>query len=432
MISAILLISEKGEIIISRFYRDDVTLSAANAFRMDVIARKETGTQPPVKMTDGNSFFYTRHRNVYFVAVTRCNVNPALVFEFLYSMISLLQSYFKRDFDADSVKNNMTLIYELMDETMDFGFPQITSVDILHTYINLGSVEMTKPNSLIAGQLTSQITGAIDWRRSGIRYRRDVVYIDVLERINLLVSSTGQILQNDVAGKVIINSQLSGMPDCKFCLNDKLAETERQPRMGRSTSSSRKNVSLDDCTFHRCVRLGKFDADRTITFIPPDGEFELMSYRVTNNINLPFRIISSVQEGKLYVNIDVTIVAQMDEKHCASKVVVKVPVPNTTAQCEIKVASGHAKYEPENRCIVWRIRKFIGRSEFSLSACVELSPSIREKTWSRPPIEVDFQVPMWAASGIQVRFLEVYDRLGYTPHRWVRYNCVAGSYSIRI
>ncbi len=114
--------------------------------------------------------------------------------------------------------------------------------------------------------------------------------------------------------KVIINSQLSGMPDCKFCLNDKLAETERQPRMGRSTSSSRKNVSLDDCTFHRCVRLGKFDADRTITFIPPDGEFELMSYRVTNNINLPFRIISSVQEGKLYVNIDVTIVAQMDEK----------------------------------------------------------------------------------------------------------------------
>ncbi len=117
-------------------------------------------------------------------------------------MISLLQSYFKRDFDADSVKNNMTLIYELMDETMDFGFPQITSVDILHTYINLGSVEMTKPNSLIAGQLTSQITGAIDWRRSGIRYRRDVVYIDVLERINLLVSSTGQILQNDVAGKV--------------------------------------------------------------------------------------------------------------------------------------------------------------------------------------------------------------------------------------
>ncbi len=62
---------------------------------------------------------------------------------------------------------------------------------------------------------------------------------------------------------------------------------------------------------------------------------------------------------------------------------------------------------------------------------MELSPSIREKTWSRPPIEVDFQVPMWAASGMQVRFLRVYDKLGYTPARWVRYNCVAGSYSVR-
>ncbi len=33
---------------------------------------------------------------------------------------------------------------------------------------------------------------------------------------------------------------------------------------------------IDDCSFHRCVQLGKFEADRTITFVPPDGEFELM------------------------------------------------------------------------------------------------------------------------------------------------------------
>lgn len=33
---------------------------------------------------------------------------------------------------------------------------------------------------------------------------------------------------------------------------------------------------IDDITFHRCVRLKKFGADRTISFTPPDGEFELM------------------------------------------------------------------------------------------------------------------------------------------------------------
>lgn len=35
-------------------------------------------------------------------------------------------------------------------------------------------------------------------------------------------------------------------------------------------------VELDDCQFHQCVRLNDFDADRSISFIPPDGEFELM------------------------------------------------------------------------------------------------------------------------------------------------------------
>jgi len=36
MISALFLINQKGEIILHRFYRDDVSLSAANAFRMQV------------------------------------------------------------------------------------------------------------------------------------------------------------------------------------------------------------------------------------------------------------------------------------------------------------------------------------------------------------------------------------------------------------
>lgn len=65
-----------------------------------------------------------------------------------------------------------------------------------------------------------------------------------------------------------------GMPDCKFGLNDKLVMERDASARGRH--DRRPSVSLDDCTFHRCVRLGKFDADRTITFIPPEGEFELM------------------------------------------------------------------------------------------------------------------------------------------------------------
>jgi AP-1 complex subunit mu len=48
---------------------------------------------------------------------------------------------------------------------------------------------------------------------------------------------------------------------------------------GRSQSRV-KSVELEDIKFHQCVRLARFENDRTISFIPPDGEFELMSYRL--------------------------------------------------------------------------------------------------------------------------------------------------------
>ena len=150
-------------------------------------------------------------------------------------------------------------------------------------------------------QLTSQITGAIDWRREGIRHKRNEVYIDVLESVNLLLSSTGSVLRQEVTGSVMMNTKLSGMPECKFGLNDKLVVDKE-----KAANKAVKGVCIDDCTFHRCVSLGRFDADRTITFIPPDGEFELMRYRVTDNINLPFRILAAIQEdGTTRVTINV-------------------------------------------------------------------------------------------------------------------------------
>ena len=38
---------------------------------------------------------------------------------------------------------------------------------------------------------------------------------------------------------------------------------------------------LQDVTFHPCVNLGRFNAEKVVSFVPPDGEFELMKYRCT-------------------------------------------------------------------------------------------------------------------------------------------------------
>lgn len=43
-------------------------------------------------------------------------------------------------------------------------------------------------------QITSQVTGQIGWRREGIKYRRNELFLDVLEYVNLLMSPQGKFL----------------------------------------------------------------------------------------------------------------------------------------------------------------------------------------------------------------------------------------------
>lgn len=61
-------------------------------------------------------------------------------------------------------------------------------------------------------------------------------------------------------------------------------------------------MELEDVKFHQCVRLSRFENDRTISFIPPDGEFELMSYRLNTHVRAPARPrsrLSSRAAGRL-------------------------------------------------------------------------------------------------------------------------------------
>ncbi|CAK4081334.1 unnamed protein product [Aphanomyces euteiches] len=435
MISGLFLISQKGEVVLNRLYRDDVSRRAADAFRLQVIAAKETGSLPPIKSIDGCSFLYTRHENLYLVAVSRANINTALVFQFLSNINNIFQDYMGKKYNEESIRNNFTLVYELMDETMDYGYPQNCSSDVLKMYINLGSMSAeAAATSAQPGQLTSQITGAIDWRREGIKYKRNEVYLDVFESVNLLMSANGAVLRNEVVGQVVMKTLLTGMPECKLGLNDKLTMQKGEgATKAAGQKRTQKEVEIDDCTFHRCVRLGKFDADRTITFIPPDGEFELMKYRVTENINLPFKIMPAYQEGSsTRMAVSLKIAATFSARLFATNLVIKIPVPQNTARCKIIVPIGTAKHAPEHHAIVWKIRKFQGTLERMLDAEVEIMKGTKEKTWSRPPIQVEFQVPMFTSSGLHVRFLKVFEKSSYQTTKWVRYVTRAGQYQLRI
>lgn len=52
--------------------------------------------------------------NIWLAAVTKQNVNAAMVFEFLLKIIDVMQSYFGK-ISEENIKNNFVLIYELLD-----------------------------------------------------------------------------------------------------------------------------------------------------------------------------------------------------------------------------------------------------------------------------------------------------------------------------
>jgi len=353
-------------------------------------------------------------------------------------MTRVFKAYFGDTFDENAIRNNFTLVYELLDETMDYGYPQNCAVDVLKMYINLG--EVTPKQEEEQKQITSHITGTIDWRVEGIRHKKNEVYLDALESINLLMSANGNVLRADVSGVMQVRSYLTGMPECKLGLNDKIlvekdgpsAAVVRKAAPGQ-IGKARDAIAIDDCTFHRCVRLGKFDADRSITFVPPDGEFELMKYRVTEHVRLPFRVMPVVEElGTTRVSYNIKTIADFDPRLFGSNVKFVIPTPPNTARCKVSVSGGKAKFEPEKRCIVWKMRRYAGGQEFTLSAEADLMASSTGKAWSRPPITAEFQVPMFPASGIAVRYLRVYEKAGYNTTKWVRYITSAGNYQIRI
>jgi AP-2 complex subunit mu-1 len=58
--------------------------------------------------------------------------------QFLFSLVQLCKAYFGGEFNEEQIRKHFALIYELLDEVMDFGLPQILDADLLKMYITQG------------------------------------------------------------------------------------------------------------------------------------------------------------------------------------------------------------------------------------------------------------------------------------------------------
>uniref|UniRef100_A0A671T1S0 AP-1 complex subunit mu-1-like n=1 Tax=Sinocyclocheilus anshuiensis TaxID=1608454 RepID=A0A671T1S0_9TELE len=416
--SAIFILDLKGKVLICRNYMGNVDMSEIDNFMPIMMKREEDADLSPVVIHGSTHYLWIKHSNLYLVAITKRNTNAALVYSFLYKLVEVFIEYFK-SLEEESIRDNFVTVYELMDEVMDFGFPQTTDSKILLEYITQQGHKL----EVGAPRPPATVTNAVSWRSEGIKYRKNEVFMDVIESVNLLVSATGSVLRSEILGSIKINVVLSGMPELRLGLNDKgLFEITVRD----------KSVELEDVKFHQCVRLSRFENDRTISFIPPDGESELMSYRLNTTVK-PLIWIESIIEKFSHsrVEIKVKVELQFKSRSTANNVSILVPVPSDADSPKFKTTTGQAKWVPEKSAVEWNIKSFPGGKEFMMRAHFGL-PSVESgELEAKRPITVKFEIPYFTVSGIQVRYLKIIEKSGYQALPWVRYITQSGDYQLR-
>eukprot|EP00842_Homolaphlyctis_polyrhiza_P006373 jgi/Hompol1/6737/HPOL_001544-RA len=422
--SAVFILDLKGKVLISRNYRGDIPMSAIEKFMPLIIEVEEEqlSLSPVVSTDDGINFLYIRHNNLFLVAITKKNSNAATILLFLHKLCEVFAEYFK-ELEEESIRDNFVIIYELLDEMMDFGYPQTTESKILQEYITQESYKLEKQ-----ARPPMAVTNAVSWRSEGLKYRKNEVFLDVVESVNLLVNANGNVVRSEILGAIKMKCYLSGMPDVRLGLNDKVMFENT----GRVASKG-KAIEMEDVKFHQCVRLSRFENDRTISFIPPDGEFELMSYRLNTEVK-PLIWTEATIESHPGSRIEYMIKAkaQFKRRSTANNVEIIVPVPEDADTPRFKFNTGYCEYAPEKNSFVWKIKQFPGGKEFTLRAHFGLPSVKNDDPDKRPPISVKFEIPYFTTSGIQVRYLKVVDKSGYQAFPWVRYITQNGDYFLRM
>jgi len=267
------------------------------------------------------------------------------------------------------------------------------------------------------------ITNAISWRAEGIQHKKNEVFLDFEERLNYLMSADGSVLGSKVKGSLRMKSYLSGMPELKLVLNNKLSskiDTPVGPHVGGS---------FENCRFHQCVRLLDFEVDQTMRFMPPDGEFELMSYEYSGFAKPPVQVKTAVTSSSGQREYQVQLQSLLTSAVVVADLEINVPLPAHAQSPYFKVSGGIATYCAETRMIVWQVKRLEEHCDLNLTATFGLPPqhriSFADTGNNAPCISMRFKIPGYLASKCRANFLKIIEKSGYQAAQHTRY-CTVG------
>ena len=132
-ISQLFILSKRGDTIIYRDFRRDIKKSN-DAFFRNVNFYTEEEMAPPIFNVDGINFIYVKTEDLFFAIATLDNSSPNYFQEVMDRLMTVIKDHIG-ELTEEAIRKNFVLVYEIIDEMIDFGYPQLADTDQVKQFV---------------------------------------------------------------------------------------------------------------------------------------------------------------------------------------------------------------------------------------------------------------------------------------------------------
>lgn len=432
MISNFFLLNSTGDVLIEKHFIGHTKRYICDLFWEEVSKQSDQNDLCPITITPNYYILHIRRNGMFFITATNQEQPPLLILEFLHKIVDVLLHYFQgsdgktsalalqnwgKKLNEQTIRENFALVYHLLDEMVDGGFPSTTDFNQLTEMITVtpgGVTEYSKKMfnmsySRFKNVLPTSVTSKIPWRRANVKYVSNEIKVDIIEYVDAMISANDRLVSSKIHGKIVANSRLSGLPDLTISFQN---------------SHLLNNTELQ---LHRCVRIKRFRNENIISFIPPDGNFTLLEFTQSNNTSLPLNVRPKISLDGPSGKVQVTLSCRIHSMQLES-VVLTIPFPKETVSFGLNASCGKVVPDELTKVVKWTIGKFPNERNPSLDGTVTLPSDFKQN--AHPDIKVEFFIKQFSLSGLKVNTLAIHD-VNYKPFKGVRSKTLAGSYYVR-
>lgn len=416
MIHSLFIINSSGDVFMEKHWKSIIHRSVCDYF-FDA-QRKAACPEdvPPVIVTPHHYLISIYRCQLFLVAVCMSEVPPLFVIEFLHRVVDTFEDYFNECTES-LIKEHYVVVYELLDEMLDNGFPLATESNILKELIKPPNILRTIANTVtgrsnVSATLPTGQLSNIPWRRTGVKYTNNEAYFDVVEEVDAIIDKSGATVFAEIQGYIDCCIKLSGMPDLTLSFVN--------PRL------------FDDVSFHPCVRFKRWESERILSFVPPDGNFRLMSYHIgsQNLVVIPVYIRHSISfretgGGRL----DITVGPKQTMGKTVEGVILEIPMAKSVLNVTLTPTQGKYSFDPVGKVLVWEVGRIETTRLPNIRGTINLQSGAPPPE-SNPQITVMFSINQLAVSGLKVNRLDMYGEK-YKPFKGVKYVTKAGRFQVR-